>query len=202
MKKDIEVVLFDLGGVLVQLNGLPFEDEWFPDPTIKPVLHEWGIADVCRRFESGQATAEQFAAFTIEQFSLKTEANTFIEKFKQWPGPLFPGVLSTINKLRLQSKVAIYSNTNALHWPRLMDEMQLKGHFDHYFASHQIGFAKPDPKGFAHVASQMGVTPEQILFIDDNKHNVISAEKCGFIARQALGFEQVKSCLNEFGFSI
>jgi len=202
MKQDIQMILFDLGGVLVELNGLPFEDKWFPDAKQKPILHEWGIADVCRRFESGKASDLEFANFTIEEFSLKTDANTFIQKFKDWPGPLFPGVLDVIKKLRTQTKVAIYSNTNDLHWPRLMQDMQLDGNFDHYFASHKIGFAKPDPQGFQHVATEMGISPEQILFIDDNIHNVESAKKLGYIAKQALGFEQVKNCLNEHGFTI
>lgn len=202
MNKDIKVVLFDLGGVLVQLNGLPFEDEWFPDPKIKPVLHEWTIADTYRRFESGKATALEFADFTIDELSLKTDSTAFLDKFKQWPGPLFSGVLDVIKKLRQQNKVAIYSNISDLHWPRLMREMQLEGHFDHYFASYQIGFAKPDPQGFLYVAEQMGYQPEQILFIDDNAANVESAKKLGYIARQAAGFEEVKAHLISFGFEV
>lgn len=202
MNKNIQVVLFDLGGVLVQLNGLPFENEWFPDPSKQPVLHEWGIAEVCHRFESGKATAEEFADYTLDEFSLKTDSATFISKFAQWPGPLFPDVLTSIKKLRQQVPVAIYSNTNDLHWPRLMSEMKLEDNFDYYFASHKIGFAKPDPLGFLYVAEQMQLKPEQVLFIDDNLHNINSAEKLGFIARQAQGFEQVKQQLLEFGFTL
>ncbi len=83
-----------------------------------------------------------------------------------------------------------------------MQDLQLENRFDYYFASHLIGLAKPNPLGFLHVADEIGLPPENILFIDDNLTNIESAEKLGFVARQAQGFEQVKQRLAEFDFQL
>ncbi len=194
--QNIKAVLFDLGGVLVQLNGLPFCPEWFSSGDVAtPKLHEWGISPVVQDFETGNASAESFARFTIEEFSLNTNEESFVQEFTAWPGPLFDGVLPLIRQLKTTTRVAIYSNTNGLHWPRLMEEMGLDGLFDHYFASHLIGLAKPNPKGFLHVAKEMQLAPAEILFLDDNPSNIKSAAGLGFITEQVQGLVAVKAAL-------
>ncbi|WP_019613803.1 HAD family hydrolase [Psychromonas ossibalaenae] len=202
LKHDIQLVLFDLGGVLVQLNGLPFETNWFKDPARLPNLHQWDHSEVVTDFQTGRASALEFAEFSIAEFSLDTSVDNFVDTFTKWPGPLFPGVFPLIEKLKKQTKIAIYSNTNSLHWSRLMQEMQLAELFEHCFASHLIGFAKPDPEGFIYVANELKLAPENILFLDDNPGNIAGAQKQGFIARQVQGFEEVKQNLIEFGFNV
>lgn len=200
IKDHIDWVLFDLGGVLVELKGLPFKPEWFNDPNQQPILHQWGISEVVRNYEKGKASVNEFAQFTIEQFQLNTTPAEFIDVFTHWPGPLYDRSLALLEQLGTQINTAIYSNTNGEHWPRLMQEMALEGKVKHAFASHLIGHAKPELAGFEHVAKQLNSAPERILFLDDNQTNVEAAISLGFQAKQVQGIEQVIDCLQQAGF--
>ena len=75
--------------------------------------------------------------------------------------------------------------------------------FDQRFYSHELGLMKPDAKTYQYVIKTLDVPAEQILFIDDSKANVDAATREGIKAFQAIGFEQVVSCLkNQINFSI
>ncbi len=46
--------------------------------------------------------------------------------------------------------------------------------------SSEVGLTKPDPKIFEIAGERAGVNPEEILFIDDSRANLMSAEKLGW----------------------
>ena len=54
--------------------------------------------------------------------------------------------------------------------------------FDAQFYSCEIGFAKPDPAYFTHVLRELGVEPQDALFLDDTAVNVESAARLGLRA--------------------
>ena len=51
--------------------------------------------------------------------------------------------------------------------------------FDQIFASHLIGEAKPRPQAFAKVLNALGLSPEEVVFIDDSELNVSGATQVG-----------------------
>lgn len=77
--------------------------------------------------------------------------------------------------------------------------MGLHDAFHHHFASHLIGLAKPDAAAFQHVIKALDVSPEEILFLDDNLLNVTSAQKQGMKAERVQGLKEVKRCLKDCG---
>ncbi len=74
------------------------------------------------------------------------------------------------------------SNSNALHWPRVMGDMGLGPAFDRHFVSHLTGRIKPDADAFEHVVDSLGCMPAQVLFLDDNSLNVEAAQSFGMHA--------------------
>ena len=54
--------------------------------------------------------------------------------------------------------------------------------FDAQFYSCEIGLAKPDPAYFTHVLRELGVEPQDALFLDDTAVNVESAARLGLRA--------------------
>ncbi|WP_027856297.1 HAD family hydrolase [Marinobacterium jannaschii] len=199
MSGNIEVVLFDLGGVLIELQGQPVKNEWLRHPED----HErnwarWLRSPAAQAFERGESGPDAFAEAVIAEMDLTVDADTFIEHFTWWPKGLFPGTLALLEQLRqIDLTVALFSNINQLHWPRVMDEMRLDGKFDHYFASHLIGKAKPCADAFRYVAGQMQVAPGSVLFLDDNQVNVDGALAAGMQAFVVKGIEQTCALLSE-----
>jgi putative hydrolase of the HAD superfamily len=56
--------------------------------------------------------------------------------------------------------------------------------FSHHTFSHRLGIAKPDPAIYAHAIAGLGVSPAEILFIDDREENILGARAAGMLAIQ------------------
>lgn len=196
MTTNIKAVLFDLGNVLVELDGPPIKSEWLDSSvTQEESWRRWNGSQFVGKYERGLIDAREFVEGVIGELGLKINVADFIEYYTVWPKALYPGVLQMLADIRTRYTLAVYSNTSDMHWPRLMDEMQLDGKFDHYFASFQIGMYKPDVKSFVYVADKMEMEPDKILFLDDNPANVASAREAGLLGEQVFGIEQVKAAL-------
>ena len=196
----IKVILFDLGGVLVKLTGVPTMLEWTPGDLTEPELWEiWLRSEAVRSFESGRIEPQQFAERVIKEFALSVTAEKFITAFGTWTDGLYDGVDELLLRLRPSYRLATLSNTNVIHWPKLINVMGLGTLIDTHFPSHLSGLLKPDAAAFDNAAKQLGVTPDQILFYDDNALNVTGARESGLQAVVATGPKSIIRHLNHLG---
>lgn len=53
--------------------------------------------------------------------------------------------------------------------------------FDKTMYSYQVGISKPDVQAYQLIAIQLGLEPEQLIFIDDSEKNVIAAQEAGMV---------------------
>lgn len=198
--RPIQVVLFDVGGVLVQLRGAATLLEWLPQrPTTETLFRTWLQSPAVREFETGRCDAEAFAARVVKELQLPVDAAQFLESFVGWPTGLYPGVPELIARIPADCRRALLSNSNAVHWPRVMDELGLGALFEHRFVSHLIGKFKPDPDAFEHVIEAMDCIPDSILFLDDNLLNVEAAREAGLRAARVDGVAGAERALLEAG---
>jgi len=194
----IRCVLFDVGGVLVELGGIEAMLAWTHDRTDADGLwRAWLGSEAVRAFERGRIDIDTFARRVVDEFALTVDAATFLEGFSLWPkGPL-PGAHDLLQRVRPGVIRATLSNSNAAHWPRVMTEMDFERHFDHHFASHLIDRIKPDADAFEYVAERLGVATREILFVDDNRINVDAARAVGLQAHLCVGPDAVGRVLDE-----
>jgi len=191
------VVLFDLGGVLVENTGEQGLSSLLPyQLSRQEIWARWLASEAVRRFERGQISPQVFAARFIEEWRLELEPAAFIESFVAWPTGLFDGAAALVRNLRARHRVACLSNTNALHWARLPELPVL---FDSIFASHLTGFLKPDREAFEHVLRELDVRAEAIWFFDDLLQNVEAACKIGIRAVQVATFAELEPALRARG---
>jgi glucose-1-phosphatase len=195
----IRVVLFDIGGVLVEPSGIPTMLSWMGHRVSPEELFKmWLASPVVRAFETGRTTPEVFAGQLIAEMSMAVEKQTLLQEFAAG-ARLFPGALDLIDRIPRTYTRATLANSNALHWPRLMNEMQLASAFDHHFASHLTGKIKPDENAFQHVIDTLKCGANEILFLDDNQLNVDAATKLGMNAFQAKGISAAERILLHAG---
>ena len=129
----IKVILFDLGGVLVELTGVPVMLKWTNHRYDEETLWEaWLNSPAVRSFEKGYSSAEQFADELIKEMDLPVGRAEFIDKFLAWPKCLFPGVTRLMERLKDTYTLACLSNSNVMHWPILMKEMGLEKMFQYH----------------------------------------------------------------------
>jgi len=200
MGKKIEVILFDLGGVLVELSGVSVMLDWMDESmTIETLWQRWLTSPSVRQFETGRMSHQDFAEQLIEEMSLPVRPDEFLEEFTWWPRGLFPGAMELIDSIPTSYTLAVLSNSNAIHWPRMMDEIGLADVFDHFFASHLIGKIKPDVEIYQHVLEALGCDPDTMLYIDDNRLNVEAARSLGIQAVEAKGVNALQRVLKDIG---
>lgn len=196
--KPFDAIVFDLGGVLIELAGVPRMLELLSHRvSVEELWQSWLLSKAVREFEIGRIDAEQFASTVLAEFQLPISAEQFLREFEAWPKGPYPGAAELLDTLGRSYIVACLTNTNVLHWPRISGEMGLLQHFHHAFASHEIGLIKPDADVFAHVVERLGIPAERTLFLDDNQVNVDGARAAGLRAYRVAGLDGTVALLTE-----
>lgn len=196
--REIDYVVFDLGGVLVRLGGVAWLQEIAGARDEEQAWSRWLSSPWVRSFERGECSAEDFAKGLVHDWSLATSPEKFLEEFEFFPERLLDGALGLAQAARAWRPVACLSNTNALHWKRV-SEWGLGTAFDYVFLSHETGLIKPDREAFEHVVDNLGAPPSHVAFFDDNLQNVSAAQSVGLAAFHVHGPDEAKAVLVGLG---
>lgn len=195
--RNITTLLFDLGGVLIELGPVRALIESSPhDPD--RVWQNWIHSDTVRRFESGNCSAQEFAVSMIEQLDLQDTPETFLERFRQWPRGSYPNAETLLDNLASHYRLVCLSNTNPVHFDDFLRHQPLMSCFHHAYLSHQTGVLKPDAEAFHQVIRDLDLQPDEILFLDDNPGNITAASDIGIHSVQVHALDGVLDALNRY----
>jgi glucose-1-phosphatase len=193
----VDLVLFDLGGVLIEVAGVHAMLELTGMESEEELWRRWLACPWVRRFESGGCSETEFAAGVVADWQLDISAAAFLAAFRDWPAGPLPGAAELVAQTRASVATGCFSNTNTLHWHHHMAAWPLTDLFDHRFLSFELGLLKPDIAAFEHVAELLAVPAERVLFLDDNAVNVAGALAAGFQATRAAGVGEARQRLVE-----
>lgn len=184
MKQNIRHIIFDLGGVLLNLDvegcTRAFEKAGLKD--IRSVLTGTNEGGIFSEYERGEIGTPEFRD-GIRQ--LASQSLTDDEIDRMWVNELLDIPQEKLDLLvSLRSKYDIYllSNTNELHWQHVVESLlpqqnyRVEDLFKETFLSFRMKLAKPDPEIFREVLCQAGLKPEETLFIDDSAVNCQAAQ--------------------------
>jgi putative hydrolase of the HAD superfamily len=108
-------------------------------------------------------------------------------------------VLDLVDKLRVSEyKVGLLSN-NTHERAAMMRKKGLDKHFDAFHISAETGFVKPEPEAFAHLAKELGVELNELIFIDDAEKSLSTSKECGFTPILFESYEQLVNDLTKIG---
>jgi len=185
--KEIKAVLFDLGGVIIDVNYQKTIDA-FSDLGVQnaaDLYNQFDQSSLFDSFETGKVSSDYF----IDQLSALVHHSIHREQIVDaWNAMIGEYPLEKLNLIQeISSKIPCYmlSNTNEIHLEKAMNALQktpysnLELLFKKCYFSHLIGKRKPEPDTFSWVASQLGILAEDILFIDDSPQHVEGAQKAG-----------------------
>ncbi len=180
MNIDPSVILFDIGGVLVELDGMPSMYNMLKDQrSIEDISRMWEECEAVNLYETGKIKRQEFAERAVVQLGLPISADRFLKEFAKWPRRLHDNALALINLAAEKFQIAALSNISELQWKHVGSTLGLDVIFKYKFLSFEIGFMKPDPKAYHAAIEGLKVEPEEILFIDDNPQNVSQAISLG-----------------------
>jgi putative hydrolase of the HAD superfamily len=202
MKDARELLLFDLGGVLLEYSGIRdihgvLSEKLTREQTLALVQ---ATSDIWSAFETGLLSPEAFAERFGAHWPLGVAHDVFLAEFESWSRALYPGAAELLDELRDAYRLAALSNTNALHWRRNRDVLGIPQLFERAFASHEVGLRKPSPEIYVHVLREMGVAPAEATFFDDLETNVEAARRVGMRGYRVEGLDALRACLRENGY--
>ena len=195
----ISAVLFDVGGVLIELNGLPSIAKLLDsDQSLDDIYKYWMSAPSVIGHETGQITSEEFSLEVVKDLNLDMSPAAFMENFATWIVGTFPDTFTLLDDIPQHIKVAALSNTSPAHWVEV-EKTGLTDKIEHLFLSHEIGHLKPHYPSFQAAVDGLNLPAEEIIFFDDNMQNVHAANEFGLKAHQALNPQHARLVLNEYG---
>jgi HAD superfamily hydrolase (TIGR01509 family) len=196
----IKWLVFDLGGVLAEYVGTSRILAWMRGPVEPGELYrQWLFSPAVRAFESGKIGLNAFAEDIIRELDLDIGLDEILREFPHFVTGYFPGAEELLRALSGQYGLAMLSNTNAPQWSALCGLSGLDRLLDRIFLSFQMGLLKPDPEVYRHVVGKLGCAPEEIVFFDDNAHNVQGAKECGIRAVQVKDFGDLRDTIRRMG---
>ena len=195
----ISDIIFDLGGVLLDLNlqsigqackhlGINPElffvkaDEKHTSTVCQGISASKAITD----YQVGKMTSEEFLSFVLSHCSEGITKEDIIEVWDACIGLIPRERLDMIKELRREGyHTHLLSNTNDLHWEEIKRRyFSTEGYtcadlFDNVFVSHEMHLAKPDPRIYHQAVHRIGRPAGQCFFIDDTLINVSAARREG-----------------------
>lgn len=195
----VEFVLFDIGGVLVELAGGRRLFELTGSKTCWQWFHSF---EPNMDFERGRIAPIDFAQAVVSHWKMEISAAEFLAEFETWPSRLLPGARELMLELGRTVQTACLSNTNAVQWPRIRDVLAVGELFQHHFASHELGLAKPDAAVYGACLAATGWPAGKTLFVDDSASNVSVAREVGMLSEQVRGVDELRSLLDGYGLLV
>lgn len=209
MSNVIDWLVFDLGGVLVdvasqqQMLARWSELSGSTPSRLASVLRERfvdGADSLAERLQVGEMDARGFHELLTRELAGTWSIDETTAALQSMLLGENPDVLALLARWATSHRIACYSNTNIVHWQHMRARYRLFDHVDRAFASHEIGFAKPDRRGFDSVAAALGAAPARCLLIDDLQINVEGARQAGWQAVRFIDAAKLETDLSSFVF--
>ena len=175
------VVVFDLGGVLLDWNPRHLYRKLFPDEASMEAF----LTDVCSpAWNERQDAGRPFADAVAELASRHPDKLHLIQAWKDRFGEMIPGAIEgTVDVLRdlKAHRVPLYalSNWSAETFPGQRSRFAFMQWFDGIVLSGAERCVKPDERIFRILLDRYGLVAAQTVFVDDNPANATAATRVG-----------------------
>lgn len=176
----IKVVVFDAGGVLLLVREY-VDAKWEQRLGLKKgeLTHHLWRSELAQKVKTGQAEPEVLWRHIANIYGLKEENIRLLQGSLHGAEYVNETLVEFIRSLRPQYKTAILSNAWRGSGEVFKHKFHLGPDFDRIMISADLGYAKPDPRIYEHAAQELGITPPEMLFIDDTMKNLDSARLLG-----------------------
>ncbi len=196
----IDALLFDLGGVILEIDFNRVFEAWGAHSGVPAAVirSRFQFDAVYESHERGQITAPAYFESLRASLGIDISDAQFTAGWNAIFRGEVPGVAALLRQLKERLPLYVFSNTNATHhayWAR--EFAGTLGYFQNVFVSSDLGRRKPEPEAFAVVASAIGMPFENILFFDDTDENVHSARRLGMHAVHVTSVADVRNALGK-----
>jgi putative hydrolase of the HAD superfamily len=204
IQSPIEVILFDLGNVILPFNHHQIAEKLFrftqkkefqdPQKIFSYLFdHRDGIIN---DFDVGKILPPEFFQSVKTTLDLSISFDEFL--------PLWNNIFvedrevsQIILSLKDRWRLGLLSNTDPLHFNHILSEFPIIQMFDKWILSYEVGSKKPAIEIFQMAIQWASVEPKKILFIDDIKKYVEVAVSLGMHGIHYISSDQLKGELHK-----
>ena len=179
-KEIIKNIVFDMGGVLIDLNIENVLKEYFKPEYHGKILSDVFYSEQWRNMDAGTQRAEEVIPEILSKFpeEMRPLLGEMISDFYPYMPPIKETEDLIVRLKKAGYKIYLLSNAT----PRFFDEYQnipaLK-HFDGFFISALYHLLKPNREIYEAFCNKFSLVPEECFFIDDLKDNINGAREYG-----------------------
>ncbi len=116
------------------------------------------------------------------------------------PGTILPDAL--FERLAKTCRLALLSNTDPLHVAHMEANFPFLHHFPVRIYSCRVGVSKPSPAIFHRALRELGLLPEEVMFVDDVYDNASAAARLGIKAFQFVSADEFLGQLRALGVAV
>lgn len=189
MDTELKNIVFDLGGVLVDLDLEHCIDAFkkLGMPRVAELINPYYPAEMLGKLEKGEITFHE-TCDRMRQLDGRPDitdrqiAEAYTALLTDVPAAKLR-MLETLRRKGLRTYVLSNNNTASMEVIRgmfLAGGHPMEYYFDRIYLSYELHELKPAPAIFRKVIADSGIRPEETLFIDDGKKNIDTAQDLGF----------------------
>lgn len=188
MNSSIDNIIFDLGGVIINLD-YSLTTQAFQDlglTNFEEMYSQAAQTGLFDRFEKGLCSTSYFVNALLDYMPAGTTPNQVVAA---WNAMILEFPMENIDLLRtLKEKYRIFllSNTNEIHiqyfnrkLSQLVSEKDLTPFFEKVYFSSEVNFRKPELEIFEKVINDQQLERTKTIFIDDTLQHIEGAQKAG-----------------------
>jgi HAD superfamily hydrolase (TIGR01509 family) len=197
-REDIDALLFDFGGVLVEIDFKRVVARWaeLAGMPVERLAPRFAHGPAYERHERGEIDMAAYGDALRADLGLMLDDDALVDGWQRVFLSEIEPTVALVRALKGRIPMYVFSNTNATHhafWrERYAHALEP---FDRIFVSSEIGARKPEREAFDHVAREIGAPLERILFFDDTEANVAAARALGMPAVLVRSPDDVRSAV-------
>ena len=200
MMKNINTIIFDLGGVLVDWRPRFIYENVFDSPE----KIDWFLANICtldwnERQDAGYPIAKAVEEKVKEFPEWEKEIRLYYDNWQDMLRGPIKGTVEIFRQLKKNPSLKFYALTNwsAELFPIALERYDFLHWFDGRVVSGEEMTRKPFAIIYERLLNRYSVKAENALFIDDSLRNIEAAQRLGFQTIHFQNPEQLQSELQQ-----
>ena len=181
----VEAIVFDLGGVLVEVDIRRAWCHWatVAGVPVEAISSRWKQDRAYWAHECGELDDRGFFAHVRKTLQLEIDEAELLAGWNTVLGEPLPGIAPVLRELADEFPLYVFSNTNPAHIAHFTPRYRaLLSFFRRVFTSCELKSRKPEPDAFLRLAGEIGVAPQRLAFFDDLEENAQGARQAGLQA--------------------
>lgn len=182
MSNEIDAIIFDLGGVLIDWNPSYVFDKMFDDEDRKKHFFEnICTSDWNEKQDAGRSLKDATEELVTKHPEWKEYIEAYYGRWEEMLGGPIDGTVEILKQVKETAKYKIYALTNwsAELFPIALERYDFLHWFDGRVVSGEEKMRKPFREFYELILNRFQLTPKKTLFIDDNARNAKAAEDMG-----------------------